>query len=274
MINKKFISFIAIAGFISSGLGISIVKANNATVTSNVDVNYKKENIQNFMVNSIDHFDNAKGSLSYYAKHSDTYYEVEFEVKLGDTPSSYTKLKSKDNDIEYKFDGELLLEQDNRIKEYSLYELDKNDLQSSLKGTPAKERYEKGEDGKTLGVILRKDPSFMGLASDILFNQNIALGFLEDYTKWEIQGNEDYLGLNAVTIKGELNDYYKEKHQAEIFKLWVHQDTGILLKMEEYSKQGDIVYYIKANDIKLNSITDSKNFEIEILGDYTERKFD
>lgn len=100
----------------------------------------------------------------------------------------------------------------------------------------------------------------MGVASEVLFNQNIALAYLEDQNKWAIVGSEDYLGLNATIIKGELPAYFKDKHNAETFKLWVHEETGILLKMEEYNQNGEVVYYVETHSIKLNSPLESEKF--------------
>jgi outer membrane lipoprotein-sorting protein len=272
LVKKKTIAIFAALGIVTSvtGIGFSITNTDSVkAAVSQIDVT--KEQIQNKMVNSIDYLDTVKGSFTYHADHNNTHYTVDYQVKLGENPSSNTKLKTDEKDRDMKFDGENLLILDNKNKKYEQFKIDKNDLKTNLKGTSAKDRYKKDSSGKVEGVILRRDPSFMGIASDTIFNQNVALGFLEDYSKWDIVGEETYMGLNAVVIKGELNNYYQQKHGAKTFKIWVHKETGILLNMEEYDSNNKIVYYIRTDNIKINGTLDNEKFKTDVPVGYTKK---
>lgn len=272
LIKKKTIAIFTALGIVTSGVGIGISYTNSQTAKAAISqVDITKEEIQNKMVNSIDYFDTVKGSFTYHANHSNAHYTVDYQVRLGQNPSSYTKLKTSEKDRDMKFDGENLIILDNKNKKYEQYKIDKNELKTNLKGTSAKARYNKNSAGKVEGVTLRRDPSFMGVASDTIFNQNIALGFLEDHSKWNIITEENYLGLNAVIIEGELNSYYQQKHGAKTFKLWVHKDTGILLKMEEYNIKNETVYYIRTDSIKINDTLENEKLKTEVPVGYTKQ---
>ncbi|WP_375200516.1 hypothetical protein [Bacillus sp. RS11] len=86
--------------------------------------------------------------------------------------------------------------------------------------------------------------------------------------------------MPATVITGELPDMYKERFDGELFKIWVHKDTGIILNLEIYDDSKEIVNNIKLNDIKLNTnkITsysisdDAEEFKIEIPENYKEDK--
>jgi outer membrane lipoprotein-sorting protein len=105
----------------------------------------------------------------------------------------------------------------------------------------------------------------MNAAKDSLFPQEITLGYLEDYSKWDILDDSiQYLGLNVALIEGTFNNYYETKHQASTFKLWVHKDTGVLLKMEEYNKENEVVSSLVTQEIKFNNKSNNTNFQLEI----------
>lgn len=89
----------------------------------------------------------------------------------------------------------------------------------------SQKRYFKNGDG-TKGFIISRDPADMGIASSVLNNQYIALGFLEDPNKWEINGNDTFLDLPAIVITGELPDIYKSRFDGSSFRRFV-----VLLKL-------------------------------------------
>ncbi|EEM07687.1 hypothetical protein bmyco0003_56550 [Bacillus pseudomycoides] len=94
-----------------------------------------------------------------------------------------------------------------------------------------------------------------------------------DSTGWyKFEANENYLGLPAKVITGEVSDNFKERHGSSTFKMWVHKDTGILLNFEEYDSKGEKVVAIKVNDIKLNTPSDVRKFKIQELDVYKRLK--
>lgn len=273
---KKTLTIIASVGLTVSLLGSNAFAKNYYESSTSIPDNSLefKEEIQNKMVNSIDYFNKAKGTYTFSSKTLDVVNNVDFQVELGDKSMSYTKLKVTDNFkekiIERKYNGDEILYLDQINKKYKKFadgNKEGRNKDSKLKGTPAKERYIK-ENGKIVGVHHRKDPSFMTIASEVLFNQNIALGYLNDYSKWNIVDETNYLGFDAVVINGTLDDYYQVKHKAVTFTLWVDKNTGILLKNEEYDNNGDVVDSLIVNKLKLTENLDSDKFKLDIPHDY------
>ncbi|PLR75772.1 hypothetical protein CU633_19235 [Bacillus sp. V3-13] len=234
--------------------------------------NVSKEDIHYKMLNSIDFFDKAKGNFVYGSVTADFHIDVEYQVKLKDGAASYYKAKDKNGIVtQSAADGAVLTQLDDKDKTYVSFNIPKVKENPNKKSVES--RYGKTQDGKN-EYSLRYDPSHMGVASNSLFSQNMALGFLEDYTKWSIKGEEKYLSLDSVVIEGTLNDYYKEKHQASTFKFWVHKDTGILLKMEEYNEKGEVVEYLITESIKLNETIDEGKFKMKAPKEYKNKLAD
>jgi len=267
-----------------SSIGVYSSLSNNDKVADKVEASsinseeLAKQSIQDKMLNSVDYFKNAKGSFRYYIKKSNIDDTVTFNVNLNGKPGSYVKtINNQDqSSIETTFDGDNRLNVDNENKTYTVDPVLEADSNSPTPPKSAKGRYLKGQDG----FIISRDPANMGQASSVLNNQYIALGFLEDYNKWEINEDDEFLGLPATVITGELPDMYKERFDGELFKIWVHKDTGIILNLEIYDDSKEIVNNIKLNDIKLNTnkITsysisdDAEEFKIEIPENYKEDK--
>ncbi|MFK4467524.1 hypothetical protein [Bacillus sp. RC252] len=240
----------------------------NADVGNSIE--REKLAIQNKMVNSIDNFQTAKGSFTYYVKLAKFNDTIVFDVNLKDTPASFYTVKSPDGKTESitVYDGEQKLDVNSSAKEYMLTPVAREQAPVDSQAIPAQERYIKDENDNSEGVKLRKAPANMGLASEVLFSQNIALGFLEDYSKWKFEADEIYLGLPVKVITGEVSDNFKERHGSSTFKMWIHRDTGMLLNFEEYDSKGEKVVAIKVNDIKLNTPSDTQKFKIQELDGY------
>ncbi|PEO41731.1 MULTISPECIES: hypothetical protein [Bacillus] len=276
MKKNKIIAALVVAGFTISAGGYYVISDKHEMAKADVgnSVELEKSAIQNKMVNSIDNFQSAKGSFTYYAKLAKINDTIDFDVNLKEKPASFYKVKSPDGNKESiaVYDGEKKLDANSATKEYMIVPVVKEQSPAVSQAIPAKERYIKDESGNSEGVKLRKDPANMGLASEVLFSQNIALGFLEDYNKWKFEVDETYLGLPAKVITGEVSDNFKERHGSSTFKMWVHKDTGILLNFEEYDSKGDKVVAIKVNDIKLNTPSDVQKFKIQELDGYKRLK--
>ncbi|HDR6271792.1 TPA: hypothetical protein QCU37_005439 [Bacillus cereus] len=272
MKKNKVIALLLATGFTIGVGGYYIVSDKHEVVNANVGDTIEREKlaIQNKMVNSIDNFQSAKGSFTYYAKLAKFNDTIVFDVNLKDTPASFYTVKSPAGKTESitVYDGEKRLDVNSSAKEYKLTPVAKEQAPVDSQAIPAQERYIKDENGNSEGVKLRKDPANMGLASEVLFSQNLALGFLEDYSKWKFEADEVYLDLPVKVITGEVSDNFKERHGSSTFKMWIHKDTGILLNFEEYDSKGEKVVAIKVNDIKLNTPSDTQKFKIQELDGY------
>jgi outer membrane lipoprotein-sorting protein len=278
---SKKIKMIAIPLLVISAVSIGIYttsSSNKGKIVEKVEASainpdeVAKQSIQDKMLNSIDYFKSAKGSFRDYIKKDNSDDTIEFDVKLNGKPVSYVKVTNSQDSLESIFDGDNYLSVNNKVKDYDVSPVYKGDSNAPKPPKSAKQRYRKGADGKIKSVILNSDPAFMGRASSVLYNQNVALGFLEDFNKWKIQGDDVFLGLPVTVIAGELPDGYKSRFDGTSFKIWVQKDTGIILNLEIYNDSNEVVAGIKVNDIQLNSnytASDDEKFKIKLPKGYT-----
>jgi hypothetical protein len=284
MIKSKYVyllSSILIIGAIIIGFYFkdSIQNANAASTTSNEEkvttqeepaMQNLKETIQDKMFNSIDYFDKAQGSFIYGSNAIGDEYIVDYNVKTKNGIYSNIKVKAKESSFETEYNQakkeRTLVD---HIGKSAIKSLASDITVDSTTKGKLKDKLHKNERGEKV-FERREDSTYMGgLAATSLFPQDIAASFLEDYNNWNIiSTNENMNGLEAVLIEGNLSEYFQAKHNATKFKLWVHQDTGILLAMEEYNDSGVITEYIKTIDIKLNDKANIKNETISIPANY------
>lgn len=232
------------------------------------EINSTKTEIHEKMLNTFDYFESVKGEFVYSSNNAGFHEQVTYQVKNktnNQTGASYIKSKSKSGRIiESSYDGKKVNQINHKTKEYILADVD---LTAKSEKLSIKERYKKNENGES-EYKYRFDPTFMGIAAMSVAPQEVATGYLEDYSKWEISGSELTYGFDTFVISGTFNDYYKQKHNAETFKLWVHKDTGILLKLEEYDKTGNVVDYLETTDLKINNGFDGTKLKMDEPKDY------
>lgn len=250
------------------------VKPNNS-LNKTVDLkNMTKENIHYKMLNSIDYFNTISGNFDYTSESAGYKYHVEYNVDMVN-PKSQVKVTGNDGlSKESIFNGDgSLISLNNKERSYSISETPNHDevkkirSESLLEGESPINRYSINDDGEKI-YDYRIDPAFMDMAQNSLFPQEIALGYLEEYSKWDIKNTEKINGLDAIFLGGELNEYYQAKHKVKTFKLWVHAETGILLKMEEYNEKGQATESLVTNSIKINVPIKTTNFNIATPKNY------
>lgn len=266
------ISFAGLKGSVSNVNAQTNIenKASNVTEQSENTTNGKinllelsdKERIQYKMLNSIDFFDSAEGSFEYYKKSTNMKDLIEYsvDVKKNRSYSRIVDLQNNSRDIEDINQDKKGYTYDNKNKTYTVSSVatGEEDL-DNRKDLKPKDRYFSDDKGQK-GVMLRVDPTQMGAASNVLFNQNIALSFLEDYNSWNIQGEESFLGRDCIKVNGTIGDYYNNKLGGKNFTMLVDKSTGILLKFEVFNSAEDISFSIVSKEILVNKVIDDKKF--------------
>ncbi|ESU31062.1 hypothetical protein G3A_18715 [Bacillus sp. 17376] len=273
MKKSKLLIGLFTASVLVTSIGVTTYKDEIVKANQLVEQSMSKEEIHTLMLNSIDNYKTVKGTFEYKSKAGNFDYEINYKVKTQGNPASKIKITSKDNnnDVhESLFVEGKLTEVTHKNKSFEETGVITGRFDKEKYKTP-RDRYGK-QNGEAL-FIRRQDPSFMNMAAASLFPQNVGLGYLENYNNWEITGNGNFLNLDVVIIEGKLNEYYQEKHQAENFKLWVHRDSGILLKLEEYSQDGTVVDFINTKKIKLNESLSDVDLNINIPKEYKKNKF-
>lgn len=249
----------------------------DTTVTTVPNTAEGKAKIQNLMLNSIDYYKKASGSFEYLSTAGNFHLMVNYQTDVSDHPKSYEEVITLTPPVSTNVESPL---SETKIYDGTTLELNrkykdsKKDEQNSvkpnkiskserdfLKNSTIKERVKKVDGEKA--YINREDPSYLGISKTSLFPQDIAMGFLEDPTKWEISGTEEVAGLNTVVIKGTLNDYYTNKYKSQNFTLNVDPNTGILLQMKVTDSNGEIKQMIKTTTIKINGDLKDSLFTIQ-----------
>lgn len=270
---KKFIP-IAITCSLLIGAGIYSIDKQLDTAKASETVTLSQESIHTKMLNSIDYFKSVQGTFVYKSKPANFKYSVDYKVQTRNGNRSNVKIKDSVQEINSVYDGQTLVESFSEQESYQEFKMDENAIEVQAESEKAdksiKSRYDKSEKNEKV-YNYRTDPTYMSAASVSVFPQEIALGFLEDYSKWEISGDIKYLGQNAVIINGTFNDYYAEKHQAETFKLWVDKNRGILLKLEEYGKDNEVMTSLVTTKFKVDSSFHSSDFKAEVPEKYKKK---
>lgn len=227
---------------------VSKIKTESSLIITKEDIHLK-------MLNSIDNFDKAVGKFIYHSSSAGYEYEVSYNVKTKKNDyKSNVKIVSNTDSREVAYDGNNSVTiADNNSKSFRKYKVGKSkDESQTYSNKKAKDRYKLDQNGEKV-YERRLDPTYMDMASLSLFPEDFALGFLEDYNKWDIVSDKENInGYDVVIIEGELNPYYQMKHNVKSFKLWVEKNTGIVLQMEEYNQNGEATEFLKTKSIKIN----------------------
>lgn len=237
------------------------------------------------MLNSIDHFNTAKGSFEYFTGTDNLL--IEYQVDLSENAKSYEKVQGiatknhpslKEGTLEpgYEiatYDGRSLNNYNSRSTDFQTNSVTKDSKpQTYSVQTPKitiKERNQLKDssiDKRIIGTgeektyISRRDPAYMRIAKTSLFPEDFAMGYMEDQTKWNITGQENIAGIDTLIIEGELNNYYSQKYNAGKFKLNVDPNTGILLQLEVKDSSNNVKQSLKTKTIEIDKAIDTKLF--------------
>jgi hypothetical protein len=222
--------------------------------TNDMNKILSQKDVHYLMLNSMDYFKTAKGSLEFKSKDQ---YEphVKYLVKNdAKNPVGYEKygrmIKIAIKGSYKTIDSET--NQTVREAEYDGYtEAIEFDKQIEYRYSTL--------DGKPL-YQYRNDHPIVGISKGSLFPQEIATNFLMNYDNWEIkEQNLEYLGRKSLLISGTLEEDNARKFQGKEFRFWVDKQTGILLSYEIYNSNGDAVEYIRTKEIFID-----KEFNDEI----------
>lgn len=218
-------------------------EAAKITRANNVDLLESKSYIYHMMLNSVDYFNTARGSMVYSFGNSEqvkTEFMTNIEEQYACEKEYYT-----DGGIGelHVYDG----------KEYTINEkLGINDV--SYCGEPSgsnisdNNRVVMLDEGELLRIN-RKDLTNLAVSGNsCLFPQQYAMSKLYDFDDWTIAGCEEFIGRDCAVIEGAKD--------GGTFKMLVDINYGFLLKYEEFSAAGEITSYTETveleNDIVLN----------------------
>lgn len=227
-----------------------------------------QEDIYNKMLNTVDYFESVSGSYEYINKQVGTKPLIaEYKVRLKNNPASYERIVDINNAVReaigdstntYEFD-----------KEYNTYQVRTSNFNAASSAiTNPKDRIKVNSNGEKV-YYYRIDVTNTSMVRASIFPQEMAFGFLSDFSTWKIDGVEKYLDYSAVLVTGRLSGDYAKKLNVYDYKLWIEPSTGILLKWEGFDTNNNISRSLITTKFKLNADEKIKQISEVDLSKYT-----
>lgn len=198
-----------------------------------------QEEVYYKMLNSMDYFTTARVSFTEVLPGFDEELAYTLETNLDTSIAHQTLTRSDDPDFsqETYADGTTVWEYDNRAKRGSSSGgvEKRRTLEEEWPGIT--ERYSIDENGDP-NYCYRGNPANVSGAGECLLPQAWAFGFLPEKDLWVIEGSLEYCGRQCYDIVGTVRDSYAAQIGAGQFRMYVDQETGILLMLDAWNDQG------------------------------------
>lgn len=207
--------------------------------SSPVSFESAQEEVYYKMLNSMDYFTTARVSFTEVLPGFDEELAYTIETNLDTSIAHQTLTRSNDPDFsqETYADGATVWEYDNQAKRgSSAGGVEKRrTLEEEWPGIT--ERYSIDENGDP-HYRYRGNPTNVSGAGECLLPQTWAFGFLPEKDLWVIEGSLEYCGRQCYDIVGTVRDSYAAQIGAGQFRMYVDQETGILLMLDAWNDQG------------------------------------
>lgn len=198
-----------------------------------------QEEVYYKMLNSMDYFTTARVSFTEVLPGFDEELAYTLETNLETSIAHQTLTRSDDPDFsqETYADGTTVWEYDNRAKRVSSSGgvEKRRTLEEEWPGIT--ERYSIDENGDP-NYCYRGNPANVSGAGECLLPQTWAFGLLPEKDLWVIEGSLEYCGRQCYDILGTVRDSYAAQIGAGQFRMYVDQETGILLMLDAWNDQG------------------------------------
>jgi outer membrane lipoprotein-sorting protein len=205
-------------------------------------VELTKEEILTKMLNSVDHFETAKGEFELYYANSNTKINVQYELSIRENSGGVVT-------SEYEVNGE----KNKRVYSYK-------DVYTPSPSLKIEDAFSININGEQVTDSRWRPP--IQEASNSLFPYEIASNYTRNLADWEIEKqDEQLLDHNTLVLKGNLNPYAAQKGRANSFRFWIDKDSGVLIKYETYDRSGEIVDYLHPLTLKINTSVNVDRFK-------------
>lgn len=231
-----------------------------------------QEEVYYKMLNSMDYFTTARVSFTEVLPGFDEELAYTIETNLDTSIAHQTLTRSNDPDFsqETYADGTTVWEYDNRAKRVSSAGgvEKRRTLEEEWPGIT--ERYSIDENGDP-HYRYRGNPTNVSGAGECLLPQTWAFGFLPEKDLWVIEGSLEYCGRQCYDIVGTVRDSYAAQIGAGQFRMYVDQETGILLMLDAWNDQGSACS-VTVTEITVDdpSICAAFNYDMSPYQDYTQ----
>lgn len=198
-----------------------------------------QEEVYYKMLNSMDYFTTARVSFTEVLPGFDEELAYTIETNLETSIAHQTLTRSNDPDFsqETYADGTIVWEYDNRAKRFSSAGGVEKRRTLAEEWPGITERYSIDENGDP-NYCYRGNPTNVSGAGECLLPQTWAFGLLPEKDLWVIEGSLEYCGRQCYDIVGTVRDSYAAQIGAGQFRMYVDQETGILLMLDAWNDQG------------------------------------
>ncbi len=207
----------------------------------NVPVSFEsaQEEVYYKMLNSMDYFTTARVSFTEVLPGFDEELAYTIETNLDTSIAHQTLTRSNDPDFSQEIyaDGTTMWEYDNRAKRFSSAGRVEKRRTLAEEWPGITERYSIDENGDP-HYRYRGNPANVSGAGECLLPQTWAFGLLPEKDLWVIEGSLEYCGRQCYDIVGTVRDSYAAQIGADQFRMYVDQETGILLMLDAWNDQG------------------------------------
>ena len=198
-----------------------------------------QEEVYYKMLNSMDYFTTARVSFTEVLPGFDEELAYTLETNLDTSIAHQTLTRSDDPDFsqETYADGTTVWEYDNQAKRVSSAGGVEKRRTLAEEWPGITERYYIDENGDP-HYRYRGNPANVSGAGECLLPQTWAFGLLPEKDLWVIEGSLEYCGRQCYDIVGTVRDSYAAQIGAGQFRMYVDQETGILLMLDAWNDQG------------------------------------
>lgn len=229
----------------------------------------EKQLIHYKIINSIDFFHTVKGEINQFGISFDN-EDIKFNIDVKSN-MSLIEINSKSKDIKTIFNDGKCRDFDEKNKTYRDIQVVSQDeyegvKKSDLSKLMPNQRYNEGN------VILPRNTELLLGVDKSILSEAILGTYMKDYSKWNIEGNEEFLGRKCVKISG-LRYGKDERSKAEKYIALIDDETGIVLKYDELDANDKAVNGFSLKEIKFNEAMNKDIFNLDVEG-YSKQSFD
>jgi hypothetical protein len=195
--------------------------------------------LQQKMLNAVDNYKQIRGNYTSYFSNIASKETVQFIVDQAKKTSKVSICDQSGNTIEQITTATTIAKRNAKNKPWQKQTIAK------VSPTPSIRHYInlKGQAVFTL----RPTTSY---ASDVTFPQNYA--FWLRHASNHIITDATLLGRPVTIVSGKHDAYFANKLKATEYKMWIDNETGVLLRLEGRNAQGKLSYFIHVNEIHIN----------------------
>lgn len=117
-------------------------------------------------------------------------------------------------------------------------------------------------DLRTSPPDLALDPAGTLYAREAVAPLSSVQDVLRDRSRWHITGTETLLDRPTTAIAGTLETAPSANMSPQTFKLWVDQETGMLLKRILYDASGNVIETFKLRELQVNRELPEATFQL------------